>query len=169
MAPWDEPSSRTCYVSNMELLQMEKEKVANKTIEEMMNRIKELFLAKELALENEEVIEGQTYEESYQENLDEFSHVEYLDDTFDKDEVLIFALPLDEDIHTSTHPLHKDKVMIIFGQADGLVIAQFVLVQKGSAKGGQIGVTRGCPITVTLIRHLFLFRGEIPGEMYPVT
>jgi two-component sensor histidine kinase len=76
MAPWDEPSSRTCYASKMALLQMEKEKDANKVVEEMMNRIKELFPAKELALENEEVLEGQTYEESYQEDPDEFSHVE---------------------------------------------------------------------------------------------
>jgi hypothetical protein len=36
------------------------------------------------------------------------------------------------------------------------VIAQFVLVPKKRAKGGQIGVTRDCPIIVTLIRHLFL-------------
>jgi hypothetical protein len=50
-----------------------------------------------------------------------------------------------------------------------LFIAQFVLVQKGKASGGKIGVTGGCPITVTLIRHLFLFRGESPGETSPVT
>jgi hypothetical protein len=57
---------------------MEKEKAANKVVEEMMNRIKELFRksAKELALEDEEVLEGQIYEESYQEDPDEFSHVE---------------------------------------------------------------------------------------------
>jgi hypothetical protein len=48
-------------------------------------------------------------------------------------------------------------------------IAQFVLVQKGKASGGKIGVTGGCPITVTLIRHLFLFRDESPGETSPVT
>jgi len=53
MAPLDEPSSRTCYTSKRELLQMEKEKVANKVDEVMMNRIKELFPAKELALEDE--------------------------------------------------------------------------------------------------------------------
>jgi hypothetical protein len=39
----------------------------------------------------------------------------------------------------------------------------------GKTKGGKIGVTRGCPITVTLIRHLFLFRGESLREMSPVT
>ena len=51
----------------------------------------------------------------------------------------------------------------------GFVIAQFVLDQKGKANGGQIGVTGVCPITVTLIRHLFLFRGESPGETSPLT
>jgi hypothetical protein len=49
------------------------------------------------------------------------------------------------------------------------VIAQFVLVPKEKAKGGKIGVTGGCPITVTLIRHLFLFRDNSPGETSPVT
>jgi hypothetical protein len=49
------------------------------------------------------------------------------------------------------------------------IIAQFVLVPKGKAKGGKIGVTGGCPITVTLIRHLFLFRDDSPGETSPVT
>jgi hypothetical protein len=39
---------------------------------------------------NEEVLEGQIYEESYQEDQDEFSHVEYLDETFDEYEVLIY-------------------------------------------------------------------------------
>jgi hypothetical protein len=62
---------------------MEKEKDTNKVVEEIMNRIKELFLTKELALENEEVLEGQTYEESYQGYPDEFSHVGDLDDIFD--------------------------------------------------------------------------------------
>ena len=46
---------------------------------------------------------------------------------------------------------------------------QFVLVPKGKAKGRQIGVTGGYPITVTLIRHLFLFRDNSPGETSPVT
>jgi hypothetical protein len=44
------------------------------------------------------------------------------------------------------------------------VIAQFLLVQKGKANGGKIGVTGGCPITVTLIRHIFLFRDEAQGR-----
>jgi hypothetical protein len=45
MAPWDEPPSRNCYASKKERLQMEKEKAANKVVEEMMNLIRELFLA----------------------------------------------------------------------------------------------------------------------------
>jgi hypothetical protein len=53
MAPWDEPSSITYYASKRTLLQMEKEKYANKVVEEMMNRIKELFPTKELVLEDE--------------------------------------------------------------------------------------------------------------------
>jgi hypothetical protein len=54
MAPWDEPSSRNWYASKRELIQMEKEKA----IEEMMNRIKDLFPS----LEDEEVLEEHTYE-----------------------------------------------------------------------------------------------------------
>jgi hypothetical protein len=55
MAPWDEPSSITCHTLRMTLLQTEKEKVANKATEEMMNHIKELFqkFVEELALEDE--------------------------------------------------------------------------------------------------------------------
>ena len=51
----------------------------------------------------------------------------------------------------------------------GPIIVQFVLVPKGKAKGGKIGVTGGCPITVTLIRHLFLFRDDNPQETSSVT
>ena len=51
MAPWDEPPSKSCYASKKELLQMEKEKDANKVVEEMMNHIRELFPA----LDDEEV------------------------------------------------------------------------------------------------------------------
>jgi hypothetical protein len=70
MAPWDEPSSRTCHASRRELLQMEMEKDANEVVEELMNRVKELFQksVEELALEDEEMLEGQIYEESYQED-----------------------------------------------------------------------------------------------------
>jgi hypothetical protein len=104
MAPWDEPSSRTCYDLKMANLRMEKEKVANKDAMEMMNHIRELFPALDdesnkrvindllyaVNLENdlicctaeapldEEVLEEKTYED-----LDEFSYVKDLDDTFD--------------------------------------------------------------------------------------
>ena len=78
MAPWDEPSSRTCYDSKMAFLQMEKEKVANKAAKKMMNRIRKLFHA----LDDEEVLEEQTYEESYQEeNTMSCDPFEDLDDT----------------------------------------------------------------------------------------
>jgi hypothetical protein len=50
-----------------------------------------------------------------------------------------------------------------------LTHSQFVLAQKEKAQGGKIGITKGCPITVTLIRHLFLFRVDIPGDMSPMT
>jgi hypothetical protein len=56
MEPWDESSSRTCYALKSTLLQMEKENDDNKYVEEMINRIKDLFPAKELALEDEEVL-----------------------------------------------------------------------------------------------------------------
>jgi hypothetical protein len=44
---------------------MENEKATNKASEEMMNHIKELFQKslKELALEDEEMLEGKIYEE----------------------------------------------------------------------------------------------------------
>jgi hypothetical protein len=89
MAPWDEPSSKTCYESKMAFLQMEKEKDANKAAKEMMNRIRELFHA----LDDEEVLEGRIYEESYQEDANEDPN-----ETFDEEEVLIYALPFDENI-----------------------------------------------------------------------
>jgi hypothetical protein len=41
---------------------MEKEKVTNKVVEEMVNRMKDLIHAKELALEDEEVLKENTYE-----------------------------------------------------------------------------------------------------------
>jgi hypothetical protein len=49
------------------------------------------------------------------------------------------------------------------------VIAQYVLVPKEKAKGRQIGVTGGYPITFTLIRYIFLFRDDSPGETSSVT
>jgi len=56
---------------------------------------------------DEEVLEGQICEESYQAHLEEVSHVEALDETFDEDEVLISSLPLDENIHASAPPTHQ--------------------------------------------------------------
>jgi hypothetical protein len=53
MAPRDEPPFINCYASKKELLQMEKEKDANKDADEMMNHIRELFPS----LDDEEVFE----------------------------------------------------------------------------------------------------------------
>jgi len=67
---------------------------------------------KEQALENEEVLEGHIYEESYQEDPDELSHVEEMDETFDEDEVLIYALPFVEDIQASVPFAHQEENMM---------------------------------------------------------
>jgi hypothetical protein len=67
------------------------------------------------------VLKEQTYKESYQEDLDEFSHVENLDDTFDEDKALISILPLDEYVHACTPPTHEDKEMVILSHAYGLM------------------------------------------------
>ena len=61
---------------------------------------------------DEEVLEGHIYEESYQEDSDEFSHVDDLDKTFDEDEVLISSLPLDENIQSFAPPLHQEENMM---------------------------------------------------------
>jgi len=61
---------------------------------------------------DEQVLEGKIYEESYREDPDEFSYVEYLDETFYEDEVLIFALPFDEDIQTFVPPAHQEENMM---------------------------------------------------------
>jgi hypothetical protein len=58
MSPWDEPPSKNYYASKKELLQMKRKKAANKDVEEMMNRIRELFCS----LNNEEVFKENTYE-----------------------------------------------------------------------------------------------------------
>jgi hypothetical protein len=42
-------------------------------------------------------------------------------------------------------------------------------IPKGKAKGRQIGVTGGYPITITLIRYIFLFRDDSPRETSLVT
>jgi hypothetical protein len=51
-------------------------------------------------------------EEKLEEDPDEVSHVEDLDKTFDEDEVLISALPLDEDIQASAPPAHQEENMM---------------------------------------------------------
>jgi hypothetical protein len=101
MASWDEPPSRNCYASKKELLQMEKEKAANKVVEEMMNLIRELFPAPG----DEEMFEEQTYEESHQEeNIMSCDPFEDIDDALFHDleseevleEILDMIDPLEE-------------------------------------------------------------------------
>jgi flagellin-specific chaperone FliS len=58
MAPWDETPSKNYDALKKEILQMEKEKVVDKSIEEMMNIIRDLFLS----LDYEEVFKEKTYE-----------------------------------------------------------------------------------------------------------
>ena len=65
-------------------MEKEKEKVANKVAEEMMNRIRELFPA----LDDEEVFEEQTYEECHEEeNKMSCDPFEDLDDSLFHDKV----------------------------------------------------------------------------------
>jgi hypothetical protein len=53
---------------------MEMEKDVDEVVEELMNLVKELFQksSEELALEDEEILEGHMYEESYQEDMMKF-------------------------------------------------------------------------------------------------
>jgi hypothetical protein len=51
-------------------------------------------------------------EESYQEYLDEFYHIVDPDETFDEDKVLIYAIPLDEDIKAYAYPAHQEENMM---------------------------------------------------------
>jgi hypothetical protein len=57
---------------------MEREKDANKAVEELMNQVKELLheSSEDQALTDEEVLEERAYEESFQEDPDEAYHVE---------------------------------------------------------------------------------------------
>jgi len=136
MAPWDEPSSRTCYDSKMAFLQMEKEKAANKDAKEKMNNIRELFPS----LDDEEVLEEKTYEKIYEEYLDEFYHVEYPDDTFDEDEAVTAVLPLDEDVNAFTPPTHEDKEMFTF--VDALVREPLHMVDEHIDTFIQTGISK---------------------------
>jgi hypothetical protein len=47
-------------------------------------------------------------------HIEEVSHEEDLDETFDEDEVLIFTLPLDEDIQASVPPAHQEENMMSY-------------------------------------------------------
>ena len=44
-------------------------------------------------------------------DIDEISHVEDLNETFDENEVLVYVLPFDEDIHAFV-PKHQEDNMI---------------------------------------------------------
>ena len=62
MAPWKQP--RPYHPSWKEILQMEREKVANKAAGEMMNQVEELLheSAEDQALTDEETLEEGAYE-----------------------------------------------------------------------------------------------------------
>jgi hypothetical protein len=137
MAPWDETFPKTCHVSRKALLHMEMEKVANEAVEELMNLVKRLSQKsiEELALEDEEMLEGHIYEESYQEDPDEVSHVEDPDETFvsmlplDEDEVLISSLPFDEDIQASVPPAHQEENMMSCNPFEILMILYSMILE----------------------------------------
>jgi hypothetical protein len=61
--------------------------------------------AEDQALTDEEVLEGNTYEESFQGDPDEAYRVEDFKEAFNKDEVL----PLNEDIQASIPPTHQEE------------------------------------------------------------
>jgi hypothetical protein len=77
MTPCNQP--KPFHFSWKEILQMERERVANKFVEEMMNQVKELLheSAKDQSLTDEEMLEKHAYEEIFQEDIDESYHVEY--------------------------------------------------------------------------------------------
>jgi hypothetical protein len=99
---------------------MEMGKYASEASKQGMNLVKMLSqkYVEELALEYEEMLEGQIYEISYQEYHDEFSHLEDPDETFvsmlplDEDEARISTLPFDEDIHAYVSPAHQEENMM---------------------------------------------------------
>ena len=87
---------------------MERERAANKAIEELMNQVKELLheFIEDQALTNEEVLEEHAYEEMFQEDPDEAYHVEDFEEAFNEDEVLSLNDP-DEDIQAVIPPTHQ--------------------------------------------------------------
>jgi hypothetical protein len=93
MAPWNQPRPR--HLSWKEILQMEREKVANEATEELMNQVKEM-------------LEEHAYEESFQEDPDEAYHVEDSEEAFNEDEVLSLNDP-DEDIQAAIPPTHQEE------------------------------------------------------------
>jgi hypothetical protein len=74
---------------------------------------------------DDETIEEEMLEESYQEDLDEVYHVVDLDETFDEDEVLISSLPLDEDIQASSSPAHQEENMMSYNPFENFDDALF--------------------------------------------
>jgi hypothetical protein len=108
MAPWNQP--KPLHFSWKEILQIERERAANKVVEGLMNQVKELLheYSEDQALMDEEVIEEHAYEERFQEDLDEAYHVEDSEEAFNEDEVLSLN-DLDEDIQATIPPTHQEE------------------------------------------------------------
>jgi hypothetical protein len=74
------------------------------------------FVEKVFSVDDEtidkEVLEGQIHEESYQEDLDEVSHFEDPNETFNEDKVLVSTLSLHEDIKEFSPPTHQEENMM---------------------------------------------------------
>jgi hypothetical protein len=62
MAPWNQP--KTLHFSWKEILHIERERDANKVVEELMNQVKKLFYEffEDQSLIDEEVLEEHAYE-----------------------------------------------------------------------------------------------------------
>jgi arylsulfatase A-like enzyme len=107
MAPWNQP--KPLHFSWKQILQMERERAANKAVEKMMNQVKDLLheSAEDQALIDEEVLEEHAYEQIFQEYPDEAYHVEDSEEAFNEDEVLSLNDP-DEDIQVVIPPTHKE-------------------------------------------------------------
>jgi hypothetical protein len=104
MAPWNQP--RPHHPSWKEILQKEREKYANEVFEEMMNQVKE-------------ILEEHAYEKSFQEDLDEFYHVEYSKEEFIEDEVLSLNNP-DDDIQATIPSTHQEENIMSYGPFEEL-------------------------------------------------